>query len=52
MKKNNFKPRAFADFADWILSEIGHVTIDDLNKFYKKITSKEIVIETKKTETK
>jgi len=34
------KPRSFEDFAAWIKSEIGHITIDDLMVVYKKITEK------------
>ena len=38
--KKEFKPRSFDDFAAWIKSEIGHITIDDLMAVYKKITEK------------
>ena len=34
------KPRSFEDFATWIKSEIGHITIEDLMVVYKKITEK------------
>ena len=34
------KPRSFEEFANWIKSEIGHITIDDLMVIYKKITEK------------
>ena len=34
------KPRSFEDFAAWIKSEIGQVTIEDLMTIYKKITEK------------
>lgn len=33
-------PRSFEDFAAWIKSEIGHITIEDLMTIYKKITEK------------
>jgi hypothetical protein len=52
MRKNKVQPRAFAEFASWVLSEIGHVTIEDLTIFYKKITGKEKKTESKQTETK
>ena len=38
--KKEFKPRSFEDFAAWIRSEVGQITIDDLTIIYKKITEK------------
>jgi hypothetical protein len=38
--KKEFKPRSFEDFATWIKSEIGQITIEDLLIVYKKITEK------------
>lgn len=34
------KPRSFEDFAAWVKSEIGQITIEDLMVVYKKITEK------------
>jgi hypothetical protein len=39
MKKES-KPRSFEDFATWIKSEVGQITIEDLMVIYKKITEK------------
>jgi hypothetical protein len=38
--KKEFKPRSFDDFAAWIKSEVGQITIEDLMIIYKKITEK------------
>ena len=38
--KKEFKPRCFEDFASYIKSEIGQVTIEDLMTIYKKLTEK------------
>lgn len=38
--KKEFKPRSFDDFAAWIKSEVGQITIEDLTIIYKKITEK------------
>ena len=38
--KKEFKPRSFEDFATWIKSEVGQITIEDLMIIYKKITEK------------
>ena len=38
--KKEFKPRSFEDFAAWIKSEVGQITIEDLMVVYKKITEK------------
>ena len=37
---NNFKPRGFKDFADFILSEIGQIKISDLKEIYDRLTVK------------
>ena len=38
--KKEFTPRSFEDFATWIKSEIGQITIEDLLIVYKKKTEK------------
>ena len=38
--KKEFIPRTFEDFAAWVKSEIGHITIEELMVIYKKITEK------------
>jgi hypothetical protein len=38
--KREFTPRSFEEFAGWIRSEIGHITIEELMVIYKKITEK------------
>lgn len=38
--KKEFIPRSFEEFRNFILSEIGDITITDIMDFYKKITDK------------
>jgi hypothetical protein len=48
MKNKEFIPRSFEEFRDWILSEIGDITITEIMDFYKKITEKKKLTKTEK----
>ena len=46
--KREFIPRSFEEFRNFILSEIGDITITDIMDFYKKITEKKKLTKTEK----
>lgn len=46
--KREFIPRSFEEFKNWILSEIGDITISEILDFYKKITEKKKLTKTEK----